>query len=132
MLDVLGWDVEPPDLPELALVGVGLPAVATVRATSASAPVEVQVPAFRYEGRAQQRATVFAYDYMLLDRIGATLRPARGDLRRLAEPTPVDSRVVDGTYVVTWRDRAVMFTAVTDERGASARHATVRQAVAAG
>lgn len=127
VLETLGWSVAPPDLPELALVGVGLPAIGTVRATSASAPSEVQVPAFRYEGRQAQRATVFAYDYILLDRIGAGYDLPEGTYAVLSEPTPVDSRVVDGAFVVTWRERAMIFSAVTGDEATADQ---VRQAVA--
>ena len=126
VLETLGWSVAPPDLPELALVGVGLPAIGTVRATPATAPAEVEVPAFRYEGRAGQRATVFAYDYILLDRIGGSYDLPEGTYAGLSEPTPVDSRVVDGTYVVTWRRRAMIFSAVTDDEATADQ---IRQAV---
>ena len=126
VLETLGWSVAPPALPDLALVGVGLPAIGTVRATSASAPVEIQVPAFRYQGRGQEQATVFAYDYILLDRVGASYDLPEGTYAGLSEPAPLDSRVVDGTYVVTWRERAMIFSAVTDQEAVADR---IRQAV---
>ena len=128
VLETLGWSVAPPSLPELALVGVGLPAIGTVRETPATAPVEVQVPAFRYRGAGEEQATVFAYDYILLDRIGASYDLPEGTYAGLSEPTPLDSRVVDGTYVVTWRERAMIFSAVTDQEAVADR---IRQAVAA-
>lgn len=126
VLETLGWSVAPPDLPGLALVGVGLASIGTVRASAASAPVEVQVPSFRYEDAARQRATVFAYDYILLDRIGASYDLPSGTYAGLSEPTPVDSRVVEGAYVVTWRRRAMIFSAVTDDEETADR---IRQAV---
>ncbi len=126
VLETLGWAVAPPDLPGLALVGVGLASVGTVRASSASAPVEVQVPSFRYEGGDRQRATVFAYDYILLDRIGDSYDLPSGTYAGLSEPTPVDSRVIEGTYVVTWRRRAMIFSAVTEDEQTADR---IRQAV---
>ena len=126
VLEALGWSVPPPDLPGLALVGVGLAPIGTVRASSASAPVEVEVPSFRYEGADRQRATVFAYDYILLDRIGTRYDLPDGTYAGLSEPTPVDSRVVEGTYVVTWRRRAMIFSAVTDDEQTADR---IRRAI---
>ena len=128
VLETLGWLVAPPDLPGLALVGVGLPAIGSVRATSATTLVEVQIPAFRYEGGAGERAMVYAYDYILLDRIRDAYDLPEGTYAGLSEPTPVDSRVVDGTYVVTWRERAMIFSAVTDSEATADR---IRQAVGA-
>ena len=127
ILQELGWSVTPPDLPGLALVGVGLPTVATVRATPASGPADVQLPTFRYEGRDGERAVVFAYDYILLDRVRAELDLPEGTYAGLSEPTPVDSRVVTGSFVVTWRTRAMIFSAITDSEETADR---IRQTVA--
>ena len=128
VLETLGWSILPPDLPSLALVGVGLPSIGEVRPTPSSAPAAIQVPAFRYEGSAGERAVLFAYDYILIDRIQAEMDLREGTYAALSEPTPVDSRVVGGTYVVTWRVRAMIFSAVTtDEATADA----IRQAVSA-
>lgn len=113
IIERLGWDVPPPDLPNLALVGAGLPAIGTMQATAASQPSDIQIPAFRYEGSAGERAVVFAYDYILLDRIRDRYDLPEGTYAGLSEPTPLDSRVVDGIFVVTWRQRAMVFSAVT-------------------
>lgn len=127
VLETLGWSVGPPDLPGLALVGVGLPSIGTVRATPAATPVDVQVPGFRYGGPGGAGATVFAYDYILLDRVGGSYDLPEGTYAGLSEPTPVDSRVVDGTYVVTWRERAMIFSAVTADEDIADQ---IRRAVA--
>lgn len=127
VLDALGWDVAPPDLPALAIVGVGIPSVGSVRPSANVAPAEVQVPTFRYEGADGERAVVFAYDYILLDRVRAAFDLPDGTYAALSEPTPVDSRVVDGRFVVTWRRRAMIFSAVTPDEAVAER---IRQAVA--
>ncbi len=115
VLETLGWSISPPDLPSLALVGVGLPSIGEIRPTPSSAPAAIQVPAFRYEGAAGQRAVLFAYDYILIDRIQDEMDLREGTYAALSEPTPVDSRVVDGVFVVTWRVRAMIFSAVTTD-----------------
>jgi hypothetical protein len=126
ILDALGWDVAPPDLPALAIVGVGIPSIGTIPTSPGTSPMEVQVPAFRYEGGAGERAAVFAYDYILLDRVGQMFDLPEGTYAALSEPVPVDSRVVDGRFVVTWRQRAMIFSAVTSDEGVAER---IRQSV---
>ena len=128
VLDQLGWSVPPPDLPSLALVGVGVTSVASLRPTPAASPVEVQVPAFRFEGADGERAVVFVYDYILLDRMRGAYDLPDAVYAVLSEPTPVDSRVVDGVYVVTWRERAMLFSALTDDESTAEQ---IRQAVGA-
>ncbi|PAP77312.1 hypothetical protein [Rubrivirga marina] len=126
VLDALGWHVAPPDLPALAIVGVGIPTIGTVQPSANTSPSEVQVPAFRFEGTDGERATVFAYDYILLDRVRSSFDLPEGSYAALSEPTPVDSRVVDGQFVVTWRQRAMIFSAVTPSEEVAER---IRQAV---
>lgn len=126
VLDALGWHVGPPDLPALAIVGVGIPTIGTVQASAGTSPSEVQVPAFRYESVDGARTTVFAYDYILLDRVRTAFDLPDGTYAALSEPTPVDSRVVDGSFVVTWRQRAMIFSAVTSSESVAEQ---IRQAV---
>ena len=126
ILDALGWDVAPPDLPGLTIVGVGIATIGAVQSSPSTSPSDVQVPAFRYEGAAGERATVFAYDYILLDRVGPSFDLPDGTYAALSEPTPVDSRVVEGQFVVTWRRRAMLFSAVTPDEGVAER---IRQTV---
>ena len=128
VLDELGWSVTPPDLPALALVGVGVPTVASLKSTSAATAVQVRLPAFRYEGAGGERAIVFVYDYILLDRLGNALDLPDATYAVLSEPTPVDARALDGLFVVTWRERAMLLTAVTEDEAVAER---IRQAVAA-
>ncbi|WP_420453882.1 hypothetical protein [Rubrivirga sp.] len=126
VLDALGWDVAPPDLPSLTVVGVGIPSIGEVQPSPGTSPSDVQVPAFRYEGADGERATVFAYDYILLDRVGAAFDLPDGTYAALSEPTPVDSRVVEGRFVVSWRRRAMIFSAVTSNEAVAER---IRQTV---
>lgn len=126
VLEELGWDVAPPDLPALAIVGVGVPSIGAVQVSPTSSPTSVQVPAFRYEGGTGERASVFAYDYILLDRVGGAFDLPEGTYAALSEPTPVDSRVVDGQFVITWRLRAMIFTAITPDERVAER---IRQSV---
>lgn len=127
VLDALGWDVMPPDLPALAIVGVGIPTIGAVQPSSAIEPVAVQVPTFRYEGTDGERAVVFAYDYILLDRVRQSFDLPDGTYAGLSEPSPVDSRVVQGQFAVTWRRRSMIFTAITPDEDVAER---IRQAVA--
>ena len=121
VLDELGWSVPPPDLPGLALVGAAVTAVGDVKPGAALAAVPVEVPMFRFEGAGGERAHVYAYDYILLDRIGAAFDLPEATYAVLSEPTPVDSRVVEGSYVVTWRERAMIFSAVTPDEAVAER-----------
>lgn len=115
IFDALGWVVPPPDLPGLAIVGVG---VATIGEAPTGAPnttpTEVVVPAYRFEGASGESAYVFVYDYPLLDQVRHAFDLPEVTYSILSEPTPVDTRVTDGTYLVTWRVRSMIFTAVTE------------------
>lgn len=110
----LGWAVPPPDLPGLALVGVGLATVGEAASGSANAsPQPVVLPTFRYEGASGERAYIFVYDYITLDRVRHAFDLPEATYAVLGEPTPVDTRLTGDTYLVTWRVRAMIFTAVT-------------------
>ena len=110
--DALGWAVTPPDLPGLALVGAQIAPVGDV-ADGGRDAVPVVIPAYRYEGRAGESAVVFAYDYLVLDQVRETFDLPEATYAVLGEPTPVDTRRLDDAYLVTWRRRAMIFTAVT-------------------
>ena len=112
VLDQLGWDVRPPDLPALALVGVDLPVVGQAEGGAPSAR-DVVVPRFRYDGSAGQTAYVYAYDYITLDQVRASFDLPDATYAVLGEPVPVDTRRLDAAYLVTWRRRSMIFTAVT-------------------
>lgn len=126
ILDQLGWSVPPPEFTALALVGASVSTIGEVKPGDAVDPVAVQIPAFRYEGASDERAHVFAYDYILLDRVGRAFDLPEAAYAVLSEPNPVDSRVVDGNYVVTWRRRAMIFSAVTADESVAER---IRQTV---
>ena len=99
-----GWLVFPPEIAEFELLGVG----------SAELTPSVFVPGFRYDGTQGATFVVYAYDYILLDEAANSgrLRLAPAVYARLAEPEPVDIRRQGDAYVVTWRRRATIFTAV--------------------
>lgn len=129
ILESLGWSVPPPDLPGLALVGVGVAPIGTAPTGAAGAEVsDVVTPAYRYEGGQGETAFVFAYDYIVLDQVRSVFDLPEATYSVLAEPTPVDTRRLDDTYLVTWRQRAIIFTAVTRNEALFER---IAQAVAA-
>lgn len=99
-----GWLVYPPDLEGYQLLGVGAVELADA----------VFVPAFRYDGLQGATFVVFAYDYILLDEASemGRLRLAPEVYARMAEAEPVDIRREGDVYVVTWRRRSILFTAV--------------------
>lgn len=108
VIEQFGIAIQPPRFDDLQLLGVGLAELAP----------GVIVPAFRYDLRNDGTIVVYAYDYVMLDEAAAsgaaTLNPAV--YARLAEPQPVDSRRVGDRYVVTWRDRAIIYTAIAPGR----------------
>ena len=112
VLDQLGWDVTPPDLPALALVGVDLPVVGDAEGGVPSTR-DIVVPRFRYDGSGGQTAYVYAYDYITLDQVRAAFDLPEATYAVLGEPVPVDTRRLDDAYLVTWRRRSMLFTAVT-------------------
>ena len=113
VLDQLGWDVTPPDLPALALVGVDLAVVGATEPGGAATARDVVVPRFRYDGSDDQTAYVYAYDYITLDQVRASFDLPEATYAVLGEPVPVDTRRLDDAYLVTWRRRSMLFTAVT-------------------
>jgi hypothetical protein len=126
IMNELGWSVPPPEFTALALVGASVATVGEIKPGESMPAVAVQIPAFRYEGSDDARAHVFAYDYILLDRVGRVFDLPNAAYAVLSEPNPVDSRVVDGNYVVTWRVRSMIFSAVTSDEGVAER---IRQTV---
>lgn len=118
----LGWAVPPPDLPGLAIVGVGLATVGEAPSGSSNAsPQPVVLPTFRYEGASGESAHVFVYDYITLDRVRQAFDLPEATYAVLSEPMPVDTRLLGDTYLVTWRVRAMIFTAVTGSEAAFER-----------
>lgn len=109
--DVFGWPIRLPALPGLMLVGVG----------EAELTPEIALPAVRYDGPDDEWAVVFAYDYAFLDLMRGALDLPEAAYAQLAEPVPVDPRRLEGVYLVTWRERAVLYTAVTASEAAFER-----------
>ena len=105
VLEEFGLSLFPPEIEGYALLGVG----------PAELAPGVVVPGYRYGGPQNAALVVYAYDYILLDAAEAEnlLRLAPEVYARLAEPEPVDSRRVGEAYVVTWRRRATIYSAVT-------------------
>ncbi len=100
-----GFLVSPPELPGLALVGVGY----------ADLSPQSSVPAFRYDGADGVEAVVFVYDYVFLDEIRSSLTLGEAVYASLANDPSVDTRRADDALFVTWRERAVIYTAVTTD-----------------
>lgn len=109
--DASGWGIETPELPGLQLVGVGF----------ADLSPQASVPAFRYDGADGESVVVFAYDYVFLDSIRGSLALSEPVYAGLADDERLDTRRLDGAYFVSWRRRAVIFTAVTDSEVAFER-----------
>jgi hypothetical protein len=101
-----GWPIRVPVLPEARLEGAGVEALAE----------GVEVPVLRYRTEAGAPITVYAYDYAFLDAAADRLTLAAPVYARLAADPPVDVRRVGEAYLVLWRRRAAIYTAVmTDD-----------------
>jgi hypothetical protein len=113
VLEEFGLSLFPPELDGFALLGVG----------AAELVPGVVMPAYRYDGNQGVTIVVFVYDYILLDQAAreGVLTLAPEVYSRLAEPEPIDSRRVGDAYVVTWRRRSMIFTAVAPGQEAAER-----------
>ena len=109
--DVFGWPIGLPALPGMRLVGVG----------EASLSAQLSVPAFRYDGPDGETAVVFVYDYVFLGQAETVLDLPEAAYDQLAAPEPVDARRLGSVYLVSWRERAVVYTAVTESQDAFER-----------
>jgi hypothetical protein len=103
ILGEFGWPIRVPVLPEARLSGVGVEALAE----------GVEVPVLTYETDAGAPIVVYAFDYAFLDAAADRLRLADPVYARLADDPPVDVRRVGEAYLVLWRRRAAIYTAVT-------------------
>lgn len=101
--DEFGWPVRVPVLPDLRLVGAGVAEIAD----------GVELPVLQYGDETTGPITVYVYDYAFLDAATGRLQLAPAVYARLAEDTPVDVRRVGDVYLVLWRRRATIYTAVT-------------------
>ena len=114
VFDQYGWPIVIPDLPDLQLVGGG---ETTLDELEPGGDAGWVMPTFEYVGTGPDRVVLFAYDYAQLDQALDWLRLPQGVYSRLAEETPFDTRRIDpsGDYAITWRRRAVLFTAITSQ-----------------
>ena len=117
--DVFGWPIRLPTIEGLRLAGVGEAVLAP----------RLSVPAFRFETQDGDAVVMFAYDYVFLGEVEGTLDLPDATYALLAEPEPVDTRRLGRAYLVTWRHRAVIYTAVTESNAAFEQ---IGQAVRAG
>ncbi|GAB5535341.1 MAG: hypothetical protein Rubg2KO_15900 [Rubricoccaceae bacterium] len=115
VFDQYGWPIVIPDLPELQLVGAGETSLSDPESAPAIDATWV-TPTFKYAGAGSETIVLYAYDYAQLDRASEWLVLPQGVFARLAEETPFDTRRLDATgdYAITWRRRAVVFTAITE------------------
>ena len=100
--DVFGWAIEIPVLKGFRLGGVG----------EAALSPRLSVPAVRYDGPDGAPVVVFVYDYVFLDQARGALDLPEATYAQLAEPEPVDARRLGDASLVSWRRRAVLYTAV--------------------
>ena len=114
VFDQYGWPIVIPDLPDLQLIGAGETSLSDPGTAPALEATWV-TPTFKYVGSGSESLVLYAYDYAQLDRASEWLTLPQGVFARLAEETPFDTRRLDetGDYAVTWRRRAVVFTAIT-------------------
>ncbi len=105
---VFGWSIQVPEMDALRLTGAG----------EAMLAPRLSVPAFRYETPDGDAVVVFAYDYVFLGEVEGTLDLPEATYALLAEPEPVDTRRLGQAYLVTWRHRAVIYTAVMESDAA--------------
>ncbi len=116
---VFGWSIRVPAIDGLRLAGAGEAILAP----------RLSVPAFRYDTAEGDAVVVFAYDYVFLGEVEGTLDLPEATYALLAEPEPVDTRRLGRAYLVTWRHRAVIYTAVMESDAAFEQ---IGQAVRAG
>lgn len=103
LLDRFGWPVDPPRFQRLTQTGVG----------SVTLAPGAEVPAFLFRTDDGARVVIFAYDYVFLDEVQGTLDIPAPVYARLANPPTVDARRLGDSHVITWRRRAVIYSAVT-------------------
>ena len=105
ILGEFGWPIRVPILAGSRLVGVGIDEIAE----------GVELPVLQYATIESEPITVYVFDYAFLDAAEGRLSLAPAVFARLAEDDGVDVRRVEGSYIILWRRRAVIYTAVTHE-----------------
>ena len=102
ILGEFGWPIRVPVLAGSRLVGVGVDEIAE----------GVELPVLQYATGESEPITVYVFDYAFLDAAAGRLSLAPAVYARLAEDEGVDVRRVEGSYIILWRRRAVIYTAV--------------------
>ena len=105
ILGEFGWPIRVPVITGSRVVGVGVDEITE----------GVELPVLQYATSENEPITVYVYDYAFLDAASGRLTLAPAVYARLAEDDGVDVRRVDEYYVLLWRRRAVIYTAVTLE-----------------
>ncbi len=105
ILGEFGWPIRVPVLSDSRLVGVGVDEITD----------GVELPVLQYATKDSEPITVYVYDYAFLDAAAGRLTLSPAVYARLAEDDGVDLRRVGDYYVLLWRRRAVIYTAVTFE-----------------
>jgi hypothetical protein len=103
LVERFGWPITSPAIPGMQMVGVG----------SAALSETVEVPGFRFDHANGETAVVFAYDYVFLDQVRDQFTLPEAVYAQLGDANPVDTRRLGDAYLVSWRNRAVIYTAVT-------------------
>ncbi|HYE95483.1 MAG TPA: hypothetical protein VD962_04700 [Rubricoccaceae bacterium] len=98
-----GWPITVPELNGATLEGAGIAEIVS----------DVQMPVLRYRAANGAPITVYVYDYALLDAAGEALALPPAVYTRLADDEARDVRRLDDYYLVSWRRRAAIYTAVT-------------------
>ena len=102
ILGEFGWPIRVPILAGSRLVGVGVDEI-----------VEgVELPVLQYATSESEPITVYVFDYAFLDAAAGRISLTPAVYARLAEDDGVDVRRVEGSYIILWRRRAVIYTAV--------------------
>jgi hypothetical protein len=103
IFDQFGWPLMVPDLHAARLIGVGIDPLAE----------GVELPVLHYRTEDGASVTVYTYDYAFLDAAERQVRLAPAVYSHLADPEMLDVRRQDDRYLVIWRRRAAIYTAVT-------------------
>jgi len=109
IFEQFGWPLEVPDLQAARLEGVGIDPLAE----------GVELPVLHYRTPANERVTVYAFDYAFLDAAERQVQLAPAVYAHLADPEALDVRRQHSRYLVVWRRRAAIYAAVTPSNDAA-------------
>lgn len=109
IFEQFGWPLEVPALQAARLEGVGIDPLAE----------GVELPVLHYRTPANERVTVYAFDYAFLDAAERQVQLAPAVYAHLADPEALDVRRQHSRYLVVWRRRAAIYAAVTPSNDAA-------------